>query len=183
MKTVMLSSILFASIALCAQVAEVPAPAQELVTKYVSSAATANKKTIVAFHASWCGWCKRLESYLEMPDIKPIIDKHYSVLWLTVNERESNKALENPGADAFLARWTNGASTGIPFYVVLDSNEQVLASSVQPLKPGDKPGNIGFPGNDEERKAFISFLKTGALGITAPEEATLLKGLESTMAK
>jgi len=183
MRTVLLSSILFVNVALCAQVAEKPAPAQELVTKVVKEAAGANKKTIVAFHASWCGWCKRLESYLEMPDIKPIIDKCFSVLWLTVLEKESNKALENPGADVFLNKWTNGLSTGIPFYVVLDSSEEVLASSIQPLKPGGKPVNMGFPGNDEERKAFISFLKIGTPDITAPEEATLLKGLESIMAK
>jgi len=183
MRNVLLSSILFASAALCAQVAEKPAPAPELVTKFVKNAAAADKKTIVAFHASWCGWCKRLESYLEMPDIKPIIDKYYSVLWLTVNERESNKALENPGADSFLKKWTNGVNTGIPFYVVLDSKEEVLASSILPLKPGDKPGNIGFPGDETERKAFISFLKIGAPRITVPEEAALLKGLESIMAK
>jgi len=183
MRTVLLSSILFVNVALCAQVAGKPALAQELVTKVVKEAASANKKTIVAFHASWCGWCKRLESYLEMPDIKPIIDKRFSVLWLTVLEKESNKALENPGADVFLNKWTNGLSTGIPFYVVLDSSEEVLASSIQPLKPGGKPVNMGFPGNDEERKAFISFLKIGTPDITAPEEATLLKGLESIMAK
>jgi len=183
MRTVLLSSIVFASAALCAQVAEKPAPAQALVTKAVKESAAANKKTLVAFHASWCGWCKRLETYFEMPDIKPIIDKYYSVLWLTILERGEKKELENPGADAFFAKWTNGANTGIPFYVALDSKEAVLASSIQPLKPGSKPGNIGFPGDDEERKAFISFLKMGAPAITAPEEAALLKGLESIMAK
>ncbi|MDR2560926.1 MAG: thioredoxin family protein [Holophagales bacterium] len=183
MRTVLLSSVVFVSAALCAQVAEKPAPAPELVTKAVNKSAADNKKTMVAFHASWCGWCKRLETYLEMPDIKPIIEKYYSVLWLTILERDEKKELENPGADTFFAKWTNGANTGIPFYVVLDSKEEVLASSIQPLKPGDKPGNIGFPGNDEERKAFISFLKIGAPAITAPEEAALLNGLESIMAK
>jgi thiol-disulfide isomerase/thioredoxin len=183
MRTVLLSSFLFANAALFAQVAEQPVPAPDLVTKAVKNAASTNKKTIVAFHASWCGWCKRLESFLDMPDVKPIIDRHYSVLWLTILERGEKKALENQGADAFFAKWTDGEKTGIPFYVVLDSNERLLASSSRPLKPGDKPGNIGFPGNDEERKAFISFLKIGAPNITALEEATLAKGLEAIMAR
>ena len=160
-----------------------PESAQALVTNVVKTATAEQRKALIAFHASWCGWCKRLENFLDLPEIKPVIDRYFEVMWLTVNEREGNKHLENPGADEFLSKWTNGVRSGIPFYVLLDSKEQLIASSIRAIEPGGNSGNIGFPGNDEERRAFIDFLKTGAPNMNASEEATLIKGLEAIMSK
>ncbi|MCL1892896.1 MAG: thioredoxin family protein [Holophagaceae bacterium] len=170
-------------VVLSAQTGTNPESAQLLVTNTVKKASTEQKSAFVAFHASWCSWCKRLENFLDLPEVKPIIGRYFSVLWLTVNERGENKSLENPGASDFLKEWTNGVSSGIPFFVLLDSNEKVVASSIRAINPGDKPGNIGFPGNEVERKSFVDFLKVGAPNMSATEESVIIKGLESIMAK
>jgi len=183
MRNVLVSALLASGVILSAQTEVKPIPAQEIIVKAVKEADESNKKTLIAFHASWCSWCKRLEAALDRPDVKSVIDRYFVVQWLTINERSEKKALENPGSDKLLAEWTKGVNSGIPFYVLLDSDGKLIASSIRAVKPGEKPGNIGFPGNEEERIAFVAFLKTAALNISDSEEALIIKGLEAVMTK
>jgi glutaredoxin len=161
--------------------AQTPAPAGELVSNAVKEAAASDKKAFVSFTASWCQWCKRLKTALEDPDAKNAMERHFTTLWLTVFERGDSKAMENAGSDALLSEWAGGGKPGIPFMTILGSDEKPVATSIRAIKPGEAPGNIGFPGDDAERDAFLAFLKVGAPSMTEVEGAAIRKALGAVM--
>jgi hypothetical protein len=131
----------------------------------------------VAFHASWCSWCRRLEGVLARPAIKEVLDRHFVVQWLSVKERGAHKDQENPGAAELYAAWTGGQEAGIPFCAVLDAKGKVLGTSIRALAPQGKPENLGYPGAPEEIGAFIALLRDGAPTLGAAEAETLRKEL------
>ena len=157
--------------------AQTPAPARELIAS--ARAAAQDKAVLVAFHASWCSWCRRLEATLNRPAVKTIMDKHFVIQWLTIQERGPKAALDNPGAAELYATWVGGADAGIPFYGVLDAKGGLASSSIRPLKPGAPAGNLGYPGSPEEIQAFLGLLKDGAPSLTAAELAILGRELDA----
>ena len=146
----------------------------------ILAAAPAQDRTVlVAFHASWCSWCRRLEATLNRPAIKAIMDKHFVIQWLTIKERKEKAVLDNPGAAELYAKWVGGADAGIPFYGVLDAKGAMFSSSIRSPKPGLPAENLGYPGSPEEIKAFLDLLKDGAPSLTPAELAVLAQELDA----
>lgn len=138
------------------------AQSAETILKDASVKAKAeNKKIIVLFHASWCGWCKKMDLSMNDPVCKKYFDDNFIAVHLTVDESEGKKHLETPGADAVKKKY-KGEKAGLPFWLILDSDQKLLADSYM-RKPGvskDEAGeNIGCPASDKEVAAFIAILR------------------------
>jgi hypothetical protein len=150
------TSLLFVSFFCLAQ-SQAP-PAEEVLKQAYTQAAQENKNVLLIFHASWCGWCHKMDTSLNDSNVKPLIDKNYITTHLTVYESNGKKDLENPGALEFLTRH-GGADEGIPYWLVLGKNGKVLATSE--YEPGR---NSGCPANEKEVAYFVSVLrKTSSL--------------------
>ena len=67
--------------------AEAPS-ADQVVSQAEAKAATEHRAIFVHFGTSWCGWCKRLDAFLQWADIKPVIGKYFIPVKLVVQEGE-----------------------------------------------------------------------------------------------
>lgn len=133
------------------------ATAQETATvilnKAYAQAKKEHKNVFVMFHASWCGWCKKMEKNMQADATKTFFDDNYVSTALVVQESPKNKALENPGAAELLDKY-KGGKAGLPFWVVLDPTGKVLADSFNA-----KGENLGCPSSAEEVAEFTAKLK------------------------
>lgn len=142
--------------------AQTPLPTAEVVLKEAyAKAQKENKKVLLMFHASWCGWCKKMDASLNDVTTKKFFDENYVIAHLDVLEQPAQKALENPGAAEQLKAF-KGEKSGLPFWVILDDKGKVLADSQ--LRPQgaslDTYGeNIGCPAADNEVAHFAQILK------------------------
>ncbi len=151
---------LFLLIRLDAQTGTAPATADEVLRKAIKTAARDNKKVLLMFHASWCGWCHRMDSSLSDPSCRKFFDDNFVITHLVVDESAANKNLENPGAAEMRTRY-HGDGVGIPFWLIFDKNGTLLADS-KIRKNGETPeggNNIGCPANEDEVAYFIELLK------------------------
>jgi thioredoxin-related protein len=129
-------------------------------------AAAENKNIIVIFHASWCGWCHKMDNAMNDKECKKIFESNYVIVRLDVEESKDKKELENPGASDIKKKYL-GEKAGLPFWLVLDKNGKLLADSYirKAGIPKDQPGeNIGCPTSEKEVEIFIGILqKTSAI--------------------
>ena len=112
-----------------------------------------NKKVFIMFHASWCGWCKKMEKNMQDPAIKKYFDDNYITAFLTVQESPKNKSLENPGAAELLSKY-KAQNSGIPFWVILDADGNMLENAFN-----SDGQNLGCPASTEEVAEFTAKLK------------------------
>jgi thioredoxin-related protein len=152
MKNFLLSLVLLFALA-SNGIAQKTASADKVLKEARTQAAKEDKKVMVIFHASWCGWCRKMDTSLNDPAVKTFFDKNYIITHLTIDESEGNKHLENPGAKALNEKW-GGKDQGIPFWVIMDKDGKILADSQR--EPGK---NVGCPATAEEVAHFINVLK------------------------
>ena len=152
-------------------------PTADQVLATAKTRAVAEDKAIfVHFGASWCGWCKRLDGFLERDDIKPVFEKYFVLVKLVVQENEKNKALENGGADAVLKQL--GGPTGLPYSAFLDTKGALIINSKRP-GPGGDGANIGHPFQPEEVDWFIGMMKKAALKMSEGDLKTIETALRN----
>ncbi len=168
-----LSLLLVLAFASCAAQLVPPPSAQSILDTALQQAHVSDRTVFVIFHASWCGWCHKLDAYLNTPAVKPVIDANFIVIHIDVMERGAKKdSLENPGGMEMLKRW-GGEKSGVPFYVFLNlKGTKIGDSNVMPDQQ-----NIGYPGSEEEITAFGDLLKKTAPHMTGTELATILARL------
>src|ERR1700744_3413574 len=94
-KILLLSAFLLVTTVCFAQ--EAMPSAQTVLSKAYAQAAKENKKVLLMFHASWCGWCKKMTASLEDPSCKQLFDARYVTVYLDVLENKGKENLENPG--------------------------------------------------------------------------------------
>lgn len=147
--------------------AQPPAPsATEILNAAYKKATTEKKNIFLIFHASWCGWCHKMDSAINDPSCKNLFDDNYLVVHLTVYESPAKKATENKGADELLKQY-GVFDKGIPFWVVLDKDGKLLKDSFL-KKDNDTSSIIGCPASVQEVAALVAILKSTS-SLTDPE--------------
>lgn len=111
-----------------------------------------HKNVLLIFHASWCGWCHKLDDLLNSAEFKAAFDKSYVIVHVTVQEDAAHKADENPEGDALLDS-LGGKGGGIPFFAFFDPKGTTLGNSLAPT-------NIGYPSAPNEVTHFMGLIKT-----------------------
>lgn len=138
--------------------------AETIITAAYKRAAAEKKNIIVLFHASWCGWCRKMDASMNDDKTKKLFDDNYVTVHLTVEESKDKKNLENPGADLMKKKY-HGEEAGLPFWLIFDKDGKLLGDSFirKQGTPMDQPGeSIGCPANGEEVVAFITILKSSS---------------------
>ena len=163
MKKLILPSLLFVSITLLAQ--KPPASADEIMNEAFTAAKKQNKKVLLMFHASWCGWCHKMDTSLNDPSVKKFFDDNFVIRHLVVFESKGKQNLENPGALEMITKY-NGKDQGIPFWLIFDQDEKFLFDSrrTETVNGVEKLQNVGCPASKPEVDYFIAVLiKTTSL--------------------
>ncbi len=139
-----------------------PPSADQVLAEATKQAKKENKSVFVIFHASWCGWCHKMDDSMNDPAVKAYFDQNYVVKHLTVLESKGKENLENPGAADLLKKY-NSDGFGIPVWFIFDKNGKLLADShIRPEGTGFEvkgTGIIGCPAAKEEVAEFIKALK------------------------
>ncbi len=154
-----------------------PLSADEIMKEALQQASKENKKVFVIFHASWCGWCHKMDSSMNDKSCKRFFDDNFVIRHLDVDEyKEDKKALQNPGANELRTKY-HGDSVGIPFWFILDKDGKLLADSK--IRPDgaafDANGdNVGCPSEEKEVVYFIKILKA-TTALTLQQEEAIAK--------
>lgn len=153
--SVVAASMLFALVA----TAQAELSATEQLKLACAKAGKENKKVFLMFHASWCGWCHRMDNSMNDEDCKKYFDDNFVIIHFVVDESADKKSQETPGANELRTQY-GGDGQGIPFWVIFDKDGNILADSMKPEQTSDgNKTNIGCPAEPGEVDYFIDILK------------------------
>lgn len=138
------------------QIAKSQESAETIIKEAQVTAKKEGKHIFVLFHASWCGWCKKMDNNMMSDKTKALFEGEYIIKHLTVQESKKNKNLENPGAQELLVKY-KGENSGIPFWLIFDADGNLITDSLD-----NKGNNIGCPATPDEVKQFTAKLKSSS---------------------
>lgn len=147
-----------------------PPTAGEVIKNAQSEALKTHKNIFIIFHASWCVWCRKMDTAMNERPIKEFFNNNYVIKHLTVDESPGKKILENPGANELRTKYM-GDHQGIPYWFIMNGKGKLLADSRLHSKGGNLTGNnVGCPAKPEEVDYFVRVIKeTSSLGDTQLE--------------
>jgi len=139
-----------------------PESTENIMKAAYAKAGAENKSVILIFHASWCGWCHKMEASINDSTCNKFFDKNYVVAYLDVQENGDKKALENPGAEDLMKKY-KAESAGLPFWLILDPKGNTLATSAMNANgtsSNSAADNVGCPATEKEVDYLVKVLKS-----------------------
>jgi thiol:disulfide interchange protein len=158
---------LFSIVVAPAMAAPTPSAAKTLLGRATAEAKAGHKNVMVIFHASWCGWCKKMDAMLESPEFAKTFENSFAITHVVVQENGDKKKLENAGGAELMAKY-GGATAGLPFFVILNAKGEKIGDSFLANKQ-----NMGFPSEPQEVSTFMELMKKTAPKMTASELSSL----------
>ncbi|MDR3691064.1 MAG: thioredoxin family protein [Fimbriimonas sp.] len=152
---------LLAASAVSAMATPGTASARALLAGASAKARAEKKNVMVIFHASWCGWCHRMDDMLESAAFKSIFNNSYVITHVVVLENGDKKSLENEGGMDLMAQLGAPKDSGIPYFAVLTPDGKKIGDSLLPNKQ-----NMGYPSEPAEVAAFKVLLQKTAPHMT-----------------
>jgi thiol:disulfide interchange protein len=137
--------------------------AESILSEGLARAREENKRVFLHFGAPWCGWCHRLEDWMAREKVASILGKDFVDVKI-----DTDRTI---GGQDVLKRYTEGKSTGIPWYAIIDPDGSVVVTSSYPTE------NIGHPSKPAEIAAFAEMLAKATVKITPQELETLKASL------
>ncbi len=168
----LLLAIALLTVTSAAVLAEPPPSADKVMAEVELKATAEHKAVFLHFGASWCSWCKRLDGFLDRPDIKPVFEKYFVPVKLYVQEHYDKKDLENAGADKLMEK-LGGSGSGLPYFAFLSASGEPVANSK------NDGNNIGYPGDPGEIDYFLKIRKKAAPQLTDADLHTIETALRS----
>ncbi len=104
-----------------------------------------------------------MESGLELPAVRPLMDKDFITCWIDVDRMKGGAELEQK---------MNGGKQGLPWFVFLEPDGKSIVDSDDPTG-----SNIGCPFSEKEVEAFRTVLKQTRLRLTDAEVGTIADAL------
>ena len=82
---------------------EAPASADAILQQAYQQATKESKKVFIIFHASWCGWCRKMDAALNDKDLKDFFGAHYVIKHITVLESDTKRCWKMLAAKRFMS--------------------------------------------------------------------------------
>lgn len=133
--------------------------AQAVLDAAMADAKKDGKQVFLHFGAPWCGWCHKLEGWMEQPVIASLLTKEFVDCKIDMDR--------TTGAET-VAKKFRKKDGGIPWFCFLSADGAKVADS-----DGADGNNVGFPYEPAEIEHFKTMLTNAAKKLTAEEIETI----------
>ncbi len=143
-----------------------PKDAEVVLRDGLEKASSDDKRVFLAFGAPWCGWCHRLEDWMDQAEIAAILDRDFVIVRVDIDRMTHGKDV--------LTRFRPSEKGGVPWFAVLDSKGKSLGDSDGPK------GNIGYPFKPEEIDHFMALISREGRRIEPAQQQRLRQSLNES---